>query len=190
MKTTLRLILAAGALLAAQAVQAGVLYNYSYTFADGAKMSGSFTGDASGNIVSNLSNITASVDGVELVGSGHLYAASFTDSGWSAGTGEASFDGTENNFLFIDVDYPNNVDYTNFVYAIRGGGQPTSRAAAYVNGTIHDDFFVTNTGYDASHWSLTEADANAVPEPASLAILGLGLAGLCAARRARRHGAA
>ena len=192
MKNILKLILAAGALVAAQAAQANATYNYSYTFVDGSVASGSFTGEASGNIVSNLSNITVNVAGKALSGSGQLYAASFVDNGWSAGTGVASFDGTENNFLFIDVNYPVEMDYTNFFYAIRGNqSTPTSRAVAYLaDGTIHDDFLVAGGAYDASRWTLTEASANAVPEPVSIAVFGIGLAGLGVARRARKQASA
>jgi hypothetical protein len=188
MKTIFKSVLAACALLAAQAAHADAIYYYSYTFADGGKVSGSFTGEANGNLITNLSNITASVDGVEFAGSGHLYAASLLNgTKWVPDTGVASFDGRENNFLFIDVNYPLELNYSNFFYAIRGGSDPTVRAVAYFGSKVGHD---TAYEYDAAGWSLTEASTNDVPEPVSVALFGAGLAGLGFASRARKNSAA
>jgi hypothetical protein len=184
MKSVLRTVAAAVISLSATfAAQASTLYDYSYTFGSGAKVTGSFDGDADGNIISNLSNITAYVDGVALSGSGSLYASHSTSNtfkGWSSGGGIVSFDGTENNFLFIDSNYPVDQFFTNFVFMIPYDGSNTNYAVASTENfnVLSIDFTSAGyTPYSSGRWAVT-----AVPEPTSVALLGLGLFGFAASR--------
>ena len=178
MNKILRTVAATVALAAASVAHAASsTFDYSYTFASGDVVKGSFTGDASGNLVTNLSNITAIVDGTPLTGSGALFNASYNPATftWTADAGRASFDGTQNDFLFIDSHYPTDTNFTNYFYSINGVGTLTdSRAFAYGDSSVA-----------TSRWTLTSA----VPETdnAVLLLAGMGLMGLVMRRKAARQ---
>ena len=106
------------AVLAPMAANA-TTFDWSETFEGGVVLTGSFDGTLNGNLITNLSHISVLVDGVAFVGSGSLYASHY-DNGWVSGGGVASLDGSQNNFLFVDVDLPNDFDYSNFFYSIPG----------------------------------------------------------------------
>lgn len=178
MNKILRTAAAIAALAAASVAHAASsTFDYSYTFASGDVVKGSFTGDASGNLVTNLSNITAIVDGTPLTGSGALFNASYDPSTftWTADTGRASFDGTQNDFLFVDTHYPTDSNFTNYFYSITAVNTVTeSREFAYADSSVA-----------TSRWTLTSA----VPETDNTVLLlaGLGLMGLVARRKATRQ---
>src|SRR5579863_3914913 len=108
--------------LTATSAFASTVYDFTETFLTGYNsvtdshvppvVTGSFTGTANGDLITNLSNISVSMNGVPLNGSGNLYGSSQFLSGsfyyFQSGGAVASFDGKQNNFLFIDSDYPNN----------------------------------------------------------------------------------
>jgi PEP-CTERM motif len=151
-------------------------FNYSYNLGNGSVVTGSFDGTASGNLVTNLSNISAAIDGVAFNNSGNLFGSSYNSSagGWVSGGAVASFSGLENNFLFINSDYPNNYNYSNYFYSI------TYYSQAYA--------YNANSGqsgggsFNASQWALTSA----VPEPETYAMMLGGLAMLAALARRRK----
>ena len=94
------LIIAAGLLLmSASGAQASQLFNYSYMFPTGDIVTGSFNGTANGNLINGLSNITASLNGIQfLAGNNNAYGVyqSGPTTQWIAGAAVASFDGTQN----------------------------------------------------------------------------------------------
>jgi hypothetical protein len=172
------------------------IYDYSYTFGTGQIVSGEFTGTATGNLITGISNITASLNGVAFNDNGNLVIDSydFVNYKWISGTGVASFDGTQNNFFFSDGDInggtisnyffsiaykftSNTVAITNYDGVLTGGGQNVEVACPYgVNGCGPNPYL-----YSATNWSV--AQVNATPEPTSIALVGAALFGLAASRR-------
>jgi hypothetical protein len=164
------------AFASASIVNADPLFNYSYTFSDGHVVSGSFNGVVNGDLVTNLTNITAALDGTS-------FPASFGDH-WVQGQAvvggaQASFSGNSNNFMFADQDYATTMGYVEYL--------------RYISDTIVDTYD-TRTGIDhadwyadPTHWSLVQAqDTQAsVPEPESYALVlaGMGLMGLTLRKR-------
>jgi hypothetical protein len=147
------------------------MFEYSFDFGNSNIVSGTFEGTANGNLVTDLLNITASYNGVSFNGSGslsNLYYdpsdSSAIASGWTPNKGHVSFDGTDNNFLFIDSNYPL-TNYSNFIYSISSVHSTHSSQG--------DDYF----GDFSQQWYLAEINqqTTAVPEPETLAMMLLGL---------------
>ncbi len=174
-------VITAVVLVAATAAQADT-FNFSYVFDRGAVMTGSFEGRVSGNEVVDLSNVSVSHDGIAFNGNGNLFAYAWhRNFGWLTGAAVASFDGTQNNFHFSDVDYSKTSTFTNLFTANPLNSPTTNEARAYWPGL--GEMMVNDHGYAPQRWSLTNVSAVPEPETYTLTLVGLGLVGAFARRR-------
>lgn len=175
MKNYLKSAVFALAVTAGSIATASPLYNYSYTFANGNVIAGSFNGVANGDLITDLTNITASLNGTAFPAS---YDVSWVQGRAVADSGQVSFSGNSNNFMFVNQDYAKTISYD--VYF------------RFLSGSIVD-FYEVSTRKQSIDWSPSTArwslvavnQAADVPEPGSYALMlaGAGLMGLTMRRR-------
>lgn len=170
---------AASALLGLSITANAGLFEFSYLFQDGTSVTGTLTGDANGQYIENVDNVTVQLNGVELAT--QLWDVAFVPNGtgvngdWWDNRIDAivSFDASLNNFLFIDSNYPTDTDFSTYFYMINENG--------YNNVQVHHTTGTASANpINGSAWSIAEVS---VPEPGTLGLLGLGLLGVVASRR-------
>lgn len=147
----------------------------------GEMVTGTFDGDLSGNLITNMSNVSVWVDGIAFAGNGSLFTAQH-GSTWM-GTGIASLDGSQNNFIFVDSDLAGgDGGFSNFFYSIGDIGDAAINLTSGQYGTT-----TPPTAFRAH--VITQQVQAAVPEPASWGMMlgGFGLVG--ASLRSRRRAA-
>lgn len=160
---------------------AGQIYTYSYTFASGDVITGSFHGNGDVHLVTGLSNITAVLNGTEFNRSGNLFGIGQDAFGYVEGGAVASDSLALNRFLFIDSDFPTDTGYTNF-FGIMDSDPPIAAYDGFMT-------YATDDQLVQGRWSLTligdDGDPAAVPEPASAVLLLAGIGAIAVTRRKR-----
>jgi len=191
MKSIFRALAVTASLFASFAAHAGgvATFDFSYTFDTNQVITGSFNGIQNGNLITDLSHISVSLDGTPFNGSGSLFAASYTAAGsdcptcWTSGGAVVSINGQQSNFLFVDSNFPSNGNYSNYFYVIPwpNGSQPNATQAVTPSTGVVDYY---NGNYNSANWSVHEVSP--VPEPETLAMLAIGLAVVVFAAKKKR----
>jgi hypothetical protein len=161
---------------------AAIEYNYGFNL-NGIDISGSFKGDASGDLISNISNIVINVNGAAL-DPGQTYFSNWKipDLGqFQSGGGIISFSGLRNNFGWFNVDYPNNLNYNSAL--IFAPTSPSDFHSTAIISNISIGLFSSAYYFSSpiNNWSVTQASL--VPLPPSIIMFASGLFGFAALRR-------
>jgi hypothetical protein len=165
-------------------------FEFSYRFNTGEQVTGSFAGTLAGDLVTDISQLAVSIDGVAFTGP--LQAFRYTQPGGNCGTcfeasgAVVSFDPMKNNFFFSNGNVATGFEVTNYFYVIPWPNAPRDNIAqnvatqGLINGTLINVF---NGQYQPQNWVLT---ATPVPEPASVSMLLVGLAAVLSRSQRRR----
>ena len=168
-------------------------YDFSYTFTNNnvpaPVVTGTFDGTLTGNLLTNISDVSVSVNGVAF--NGPLFLGSWDSTAgavsFAANTAVVSTNAAQNNFVIADTSDPSLATFTNLFYYVSGapGTTPSggSQEVSLQNIAGPSAFDLDTVGT----WSLTPAP---VPLPAALPLLVSGLGLIAAAKRRRREAAA
>jgi hypothetical protein len=145
-------------------------YSFSYRFASGDLVTGTFTGTPSGNLITGLTNIAVFINGVPFRGNGHVY-----NLGWvynqqlpgNPGSAVASFDGAGNAFSFYDYDPSGPYDPNGRVFASNPyfGGQTTYASFQNSVNLVFEGAgcSCSTAAYVPTNWTITRTSATALP---------------------------
>lgn len=153
-------------------------FDYSYLFADGTSVTGSFEGTRNGGLVQDIANISLFINGVPTAGA--IYAATFDESLFSWVTGAVvSFDALQSNFIFANDDLANGgFGYDAAFYLVNG--------TSFSDGAVALDLSQGLSGSEAvapASWSLTPATASVPDTAATAALCAMGLFSMMLLRR-------
>jgi hypothetical protein len=177
-----KLLQAAAVLAACSGAAHASTFDFSYTFGDGQLLTGSLDGTLSGELITDISNVSINFDHTTL--SGTLYAGTFDSAtstyNYSMNAAVVSTNAALNNFIFADSNDPGANNVTNWFYFVNGltpsGANGQEVEAANVN---TGDIAFDNPG--SGQWSLRP-----VPVPAALPLMVSGLGFLAGAMRRRQ----
>jgi hypothetical protein len=169
-------------------------YDFSYTFTTNNSadpvpvVTGSFDGTLSGNLFTNISDVSVAVNGVAFNGS-------LSIGSWDPVAGEANFApnaavvstiGAQNNFVIVDTNDPTLLsNWTNLFYYVNGTGPQGNSQEVSLQNTLGPSGFDADSTGGVGTWSVQP-----VPLPAALPLLVCGLGLFAAAKRRRREAAA
>ncbi len=147
-------------------------FDFSYTYADGNVVAGTFSGQVNGIYVDNISNLAMSFNGHATAG--HVYAATYGGGTFAPGP-VVSFVAADNNFIFINSDILHgDFGFTDALFFAPPAyfGTPTIQVDS------SSPFFAETKAIVPGNWRLH------VPEAGStLALSGIAFSALCLARR-------
>lgn len=170
-------------------------FTFQYTLNTGQVVAGSFTGDRSNNLVTNISNIGVTLNGTPFDGpisaygffgyNGPTGTNSATPMDFALNAATVSFDPLQNNFLFTNTP-PAAGPVNDFFYIFpwnNGGANQVATQVALDGFTLNP----YNGAYVPGNWSLTEVvtQVSGAPEPSTWAmmLLGFGLVGVAMRKR-------
>jgi hypothetical protein len=188
-------MLAAAAFSLAVASAYGNSFDFSYTFTGPAvsptnfTVTGTFNGTQSGNLVTDISDVTLNFIGLGAPASigGTIFAESISGSAYVDGGAVISIDGTQNNFAFFNSDVAAGDDSFTADFV-------SSPDSPYFGGYVHANdnpapgtFGIGYFGDDPvanSSWFVVDPPSPSVPDSgATAAMLGISLLGLVHLRR-------
>ncbi len=165
------------------------VFEFSYKFTDTNDIiSGYFSGTANGDLITNLSDITLYLDGTAIPtdSSGSMYNASLQNGVYQLGNAQLSFDGLQNNAIFVDIAggfgsaipnaefvASNTARYGDFIEFSKNFFNGANETALFyqINSTITTP---ETLEYNTADWSVISA----MPIPSSFWLFGSVLAGL------------
>ena len=160
-------------------------FNFSYTFSSGDVVTGSFSGNTQGNLITDLSNATVALNGIQFPTEFSTISRwSDTSPFWIYDGAVASFDGKQNNFNIFASD-STMVSLFNIVPI---SYMPAHSYIVYLPWKGPESLIEVYDpvgSYDPARWHVV-----AVPEPETYAMLmaGMGLIGAIARRRKEQVG--
>lgn len=187
-----KLIQAAALLAVCSGAAQASTYDFTYTFNSLSNdpapvVTGSFDGTLSGNLFTNISDVSVAVNGVAFNGS--LSIGSWDSSGgvvnFAPNAAVVSTSGALNNFVIVDTNDPTLAsNWTNLFYYVNGLGPLGNSQEVSLQNTFGPSGFDADSTGGVGTWSVQP-----VPLPAALPLLVSGLGLFAAAKRRRREAA-
>lgn len=162
---------------------AATSFDYSYTFGGGVVVSGTFSGNQSGNLISDISDASLLVNGSPLGGTvmafGYDPTATNLGTPWTGTGAVISIDGTQNSFLFTNRNVAaGDFSQTGWLYSVPTSGGPFTEVV--LRDPVTQVAYLWNWDQPLnSSWTV-----RSIPDGgATVALLGFALVGLGILRR-------